>query len=283
MDFGLKVNRSNSQSGNFVVDLQWTHTREVLGYSVYRAQNNSDDPNDWTKLNTKPISVNYYQDLGFTGDPVANGRIAWFYKVVPILQDGSEYLLSKSKSETFTKTLQGIQRFIAPTIRARTHMMLDPTRFSSAECVHFLVRKWSGKYCTCVDVRSRKVDANCPDCYGSGYSGGFELIENVYCRVRSTPQTLQGDSGGITIKENTTGTIAAYPLLTEADIIIRQHNVRYRVRDIKARATQGYITAQAFNLEKMQLYDMAYRVPAPPIVEATHRLNRGAGVSNVIS
>jgi hypothetical protein len=121
------------------------------------------------------------------------------------------------------------------------------------------------------------------NCFGTGYSGGFELIENVYCRVRSTPQTLQGDSGGITIKENTTGTIAAYPLLTEADIIIRQHNVRYRVRDIKARATQGYITAQAFNLEKMQLYDMAYRVPAPPIVEATHRLNRGAGVSNVIS
>lgn len=283
MDFGLKVNRALSQAGNYTVDIQWIHVREVQGYNVYRAEANSDDPSDWYKLNTKVLHVNYYQDRGFTGDPVANDRVAWFYKVIPVLQDGSEWLLSKSKSETFTKTLQGIQRFVAPTIRARTHMMLDPTRFSSAECLHFLVRKWAGKYCTCVDVRSRKVDANCFLCYGTGYDGGFELIENVYCRVRSTPQTLQGDSGGITIKETTTGTIAAYPILTEADIIIREHNIRYRVRDVKGRATQGYVTAQAFTLDKMQLYDMAYRIPAPPIVQPTQRLNRGAGVSNVLA
>jgi len=283
MDFGLKVNRVLSQAGNFVTDLAWIHVRGVQGYNIYRAEENSDDPNDWYKVNTKILRVNYFQDRGMTGDPVNNDRITWFYKVVPVLQDGSEWKLSQSKSETFDVPLAGMQRFIAPTIRSRTHMMLDPARFSAAEVVHFLVRMWAGIYCDCIDTRSRKVDANCSKCFGTGYAGGYELIENVYCRIKSAPTSLAGDSGGITLKERTTGTIATYPRLTEADIVIRKHNVRYRIRDPKERAIQGYVTAQAFTLDKMQLYDMAYRVPAPPIVEPTQRTNRGAGVSNVLS
>jgi hypothetical protein len=61
--------------------------------------------------------------------------------------------------------------------------------------------------------------------------------------------------------------------LSDNDVIIRSHNVRYFVRDVKARAIQGYVTAQAFNLEKVQLYDMVYRIPAPPIVEPTRQVS----------
>jgi len=282
MDFQLKVSRINTQAGNFVTDLSFAHVRGVQGYNIYRAEENSDDPSDWYRVNTKILRVNYFQDRGMTGDPINNERITWFYKVVPVLQDGSEWKLSQSKSETFTSPLNGMQRFIAPTIRARTHMMLDPARFSAAEVVHFLVRMWAGIYCDCIDVRSRKVDANCAKCFSTGFAGGYELIENVYCRIKSSPMSLAGDSGGITVKEKTSGTIATYPHLTDADIIIRLHNQRYRVRDVKARAIQGYVTAQAFNLDVMQLYDAGYRVPAPPIVDPTQRFNRGAGVSNVL-
>jgi hypothetical protein len=282
MDFGLKVSRILSQAGNFVVDLVWTHVRGVQGYNIYRAESNSDDPNDWYKINVKIIQVNYFQDRGLTGDPIANNRIAWFYKVIPILQDSSEWKLSQSSSATFDSPLFGMQKFVAQTIRSRTHIMLDPSRFSAAEPVHFLVRMWAGIYCACVDVRARKVNANCKECYGTGYSGGYQLIEDVYCRVKSSPMRLNGDSGGITVSEGTTGTIATYPLLTDADIIIRRHNMRYRVRDVKQRAIQGYITAQSFTLEKMQLYDAAYNVPVPPIVEPSQRFNRGSGVSNVL-
>jgi hypothetical protein len=128
MDFGLKVNRILSQAGNFVTDLAWIHVRNVQGYNIYRAEENSDDLNDWYKVNTKILRVNYFQDRGMTGDPVNNNRITWFYKVIPVLQDGSEWKMSQSKSETFAIPLAGMQRFIAPTIRSRTHMMLDPAR-----------------------------------------------------------------------------------------------------------------------------------------------------------
>jgi hypothetical protein len=274
MDFGLVVNRILTGAGNYVVDLSWTHVRSVRGYNVYRSESRSDDPNDWAKINTKEIHVNYYQDKGFTGDPVDNGKVQWFYKVIPVTLAGDEYPLSKSESETFATRLNGIQQFVAPTIRMRTHMMLDPTRFSASEPVHFLVRKWAGEYCDCIDVRTRKVDANCPNCFGHGYKGGFELIESVYCRMKSNPKRLMGNSGGVTIEERTTGTIEAYPRLTEGDILIRLHNERFRIRNVKQRKIQGYITAQAFELEKMQLYDMAYRVPAPPIVLPTRRLGQ---------
>lgn len=283
MDFGLVVERTLTQSGNYVVDLSWIHVRSVLGYNIYRAENRSDDPSDWYKINNQILEVNYYQDKGYTGDPVNNGKVEWFYKVIPVLQNNEEYDLSKSRSETFSDPLYGIQRFVAPTIRARTNLLLDPTSFSAAEAVHFLVRKWAGEYCSCIDVRTRKVDANCPKCFGYGYSGGVALIENVYCRIRSNQRRLLGNSGGVTIEENTTGIISSYPRLTDGDILIRIHNERFRLRNVKQRKIQGYITAQTFNLERMQLFDMGYRISCPPIVPPTDRRGTGSGYNNVLS
>jgi len=282
MDLKLKVERIPTQSGNYVVDLSWIHVRKIQGYNMYRAESRSDDPNDWEQINTKIIQVNYFQDRGFTGDPVANAKSSWYYKVLPVALNGVELDLSKSVSETFNVILSGLQKFVAPTIRARTGLQLDPGSFSAAEVVHFLVRKWAGNYCDCIDVRTRKVDANCSVCFGTGYKGGYELIENVYCRVKSVSRKLVGASGGVTIEELTSGTVSTYPRLTDADIIVRMHNERFRVRQVKQRKIQGYITAQAFTLEKMQLYDMAYRITAPPIVIPTQRLGRGIGVSNTL-
>lgn len=281
MDFGLKVTRISSQVGNYVVDLSFIHVRNVLGYNIYRSENQSEDPADWTKINSKIIQVNYYQDRGFTGDPVQNDKVAWFYKVVPVKMCGTEIRLSDSKTETFTEPIFGVQKWVAPTIRSRTNMLLDPSRFSSAEAVHFLVRKWAGQYCSCINIRTRSVDANCAKCAGTGYAGAYELIENVYCRIRSTTKKLVGDSGGIMVDDRSTGIIATYPRITEGDVVIRLHNERFRLRNVKQRKTQGYITAQTFTLEKIQLYDMVYRVPAPPIVDPTQR--QGHRINNVLS
>lgn len=283
-DFGLVVNRSEGQAGNFVTDLSWTHVLNIRGYNIYRAENPSDDPADWYQINNKEIHVNYYQDRGFSGGrAVRTEAIGWFYKVIPVMFDGSEFSLSESKSVSFELGPVGVQQFVAPTIRSRTNMLLDPTRFSSAEVVNFLCRKWAGEYCTCVEARTRRVDANCQICFGTGFVGGYELIEGVYCRVRSSSQKLLGGSGGVTVAETTTGIISSYPLLNDADILIKEHNVRYRLRDTKQRATQGYVTAQTFSLEKMQLYDMGYRIPVPAIIKPTRRVNGGSAVSNVLS
>jgi hypothetical protein len=274
VDFSLIVEREVTMAGNYAVNLSWRHVLDQRGYNIYRAESRTEDPNQWYKINNKIIQVNYYQDRGFTGDPVGNDRIAWFYKVIPVDLSGSELALSRSLSETFAVPLHGMQQWVAPTIRARTAIMLDPSRFSAAEVVHFLVRKWAGEYCSCLDVRTRKVNANCSQCFGTGYSGGFELIEDVYCRVRSNAKKVMGSSGGITVEERTTGIISAYPFLTEGDIIIRKNNERFRIRNPKKRQIQQYTTAQSFELEKMQLYDMAYRFPAPSIVAPTRRVGQ---------
>lgn len=272
MDFKLVVERINTSAGNYLVDLSWVHVKSILGYNVYRAENPSEDVNEWKLVNNLLIQVNYYQDRDFADNPINNNKITWYYKVIPVLLSGTEYDLSKSESATFAEPLYGVQAFVAPTIRSRTNIQLDPTRFSAAEVVHFLVRKWAGEYCDCINVRTRKVDANCLSCFGSGYKGGFDLIENTYCRVRSNPRKLVGGSGGTTTDETTTGVISTYPRLTDGDFLVRQHNERFRIRNVKQRKIQGYVTAQSFSLEKMQLFDTAYRVPCPPILEPTQRV-----------
>lgn len=75
MDFGLKVLRINTQAGTYVTDLEWIHTLNISGYHIYRSENQSEDPSDWVKINSKIIQVNYYQDRGFTGDPVQNDKV----------------------------------------------------------------------------------------------------------------------------------------------------------------------------------------------------------------
>ena len=273
-DFNLQVTRILSQAGNFVVDACWTHAKNVRGYNIYRAESPSDNPNDWFKINDKLIQVNYYQDRGTSGaggKPVATGKGTWYYKIIPVNQAGTEFKLSNSVSETFAIPLSGIMRWAGPTIRMRTHMMLDPAGISAADITHFLVRKWAGEYCSCMNVRTRTIDANCTLCNGVGYKGGYELIENIYCRVRSTTKQLIGASEGTYVDERPSGSIATYPRLTDGDIIVRRHNKRYRVRNLKSRESQGYLTAQTFNLERMQLYDMGFRLPAPAIKAPTQR------------
>lgn len=279
-DFNLRVSRILTRAGSHVTDMVWTHVINQLGYNIYRAESDSDDPADWYKINNKLIQVNYFQDRGFTGDATDNGRIQWYYKVIPVDLENNEYALSQSKSETFEVPLNGIQRFVAPVIRSRTNILLDPTAFSAAEVVHFLVRKWAGSYCSCIDVRTRKVDASCGSCMGTGYSGGYALIENVYCHIRSATKSLLENSGGITIDENLTGIISTYPILVDGDILVRLGNERFRVRNVKRRQIQNYTTAQSFQLEPVQLFDMAYRFPAPPIVRPTNR--QGMENPNVI-
>jgi len=273
-DFNLQVNRILSQSGNFVADLSWTHVRNIKGYNIYRAESPSDDPNDWRKINNKIIQVNYFQDRGFNGKPVATGKSTWYYKVIPVNLSDNEFKLSNSVSETFDVPLSGIMQYAAPTIRMRTHMMLNPAGISAADITHFLVRKWAGEYCDCMNVRTRTIDANCSVCMGTGYKGGYELIENIYCRVRSTSKQLLRTSEGVYVNEKPTATIGTYPRLTDGDILVRRHNKRYRIGNVKSRESQGYLTAQTFELTRMQLYDMGYRIPAPPLKPPTQRRDR---------
>ena len=284
VDFKLNAVRIPTQAGSYVVDLYWTHVRNMKGYNVYRAESRSDDPNDWYQINNKLIQVNYYQDRGFAGGiPVKQGRIAWWYKIIPVNLSDEEFPLSRSVSATEEIPLNGKQRWIAPTIRMRTNLLLDPDSFSSAELVHFFVRKWAGEYCSCIDVRTRKVNGNCAFCFGTGYAGGFELIENVYCRVRSAPKRTVADSPGITVAHDRTGIVGTYPSLTGGDFIVRMHNERYFIRDPKPRETQHFITAHAFTLERMQLYDMAYRIPAPPIIQPVARVSGGNVLGGVLA
>lgn len=274
VDFGLKVIRSLTSTGSYVCDLDWTHVQNILGYNVYRAESPSDDPNDWYKINDKLIQVNYYQDRGTSGPggkPIANDKANWYYKIIPVSQSGNEFELSNSVSQTFDIPLSGIMQYAAPTIRMRTHMMLNPAGISAAETCHFLVRKWAGEYCSCMNIRTRTIDSNCNLCKGTGYKGGYELVENIYCRVRPTSKQLLGASEGMYVNESPTALIATYPRLTDGDVIVRRHNKRFRVRNVTAQETQGYLTAQTFELERMQLWDSAYKISCPDITAPTQR------------
>jgi hypothetical protein len=285
VDFGLVVTRITTQAGNYVVDLSWRHVKNMYGYRIYRAESPSDDPNDWFCIHSKILQVNYFQDRGWAaGRPVANGRVSWYYKVIPVaLGTLTELALSRSLSVTFEEPTSGILKFGLQAIRMRTNMMLDPMGFSAAEPCHFLVRKWAGEYCSCLDERTRAIDANCYQCYGIGYKGGYELIENIYCRIRSASRSVVSDEGGLTVTQSPTATVASYPLVSDGDILIRAHNERFRIRVPKARKSQNYLTAQTFTLEKMQLSDMGYRIAVPRVVPPVNRVEGGNVIGGVLA
>jgi chromosome condensin MukBEF MukE localization factor len=104
-----------------------------------------------------------------------------------------------------------------------------------------------------------------------GYKGGYELVENVYCRIRSVNKELLGASEGVYLNETPTASIGTYPILTDGDMLVAKHNKRYRIRSVKSRESQGFITAQTFNIELMQLTDMCYLIPAPALKMPTQR------------
>jgi hypothetical protein len=131
-----------------------------------------------------------------------------------------------------------------------------------------LVKKtWGAKCSRCWNLqRMQAEDPDCPDCLGTGFSGGY--MNPVYIpALFNPPKKVVIDSGLQHEPYNIYIELANCPLLEKFDVVVdRKQNLRYHIEEINTSTHRMHPIAQIARLNRLDENSIVYslRIPEPP-------------------
>jgi len=128
------------------------------------------------------------------------------------------------------------------------------------ERVKAFIRKWAGVKCSCWDTQYRNAENDCPDCFGTGYVGGFEGPYDIIIAPPETEKTVELLDVGLHVNYDWTTWTGPYPLLNDRDFIVRQNNDRFSIAHVNPQGSRGAIYQQHFMLAPLDQKDPRYSV-----------------------
>lgn len=128
-------------------------------------------------------------------------------------------------------------------------------------------KSWGAKCSRCWHIqRATATDADCPECYGTGYPGGF--MNPVYVPGIINPPKKVLVEANIKYEPTTIyAEIANHPVLQPRDVIVdRRLNVRYEVTEVSETTRRGYVVSQIPTLNRLDLnaFINTIVIPEPP-------------------
>ncbi len=128
-------------------------------------------------------------------------------------------------------------------------------------------KSWGAKCSRCWhQQRLTATDADCPECYGTGFPGGY--MNPVYIPGIINPPKKVIVDANISYKPDTIyAEIANHPVLQPEDIIVdRRLNVRYKVNEVNEATRRGHVVAQIPTLTRLDqnAFVNTIVVPEPP-------------------
>lgn len=131
-----------------------------------------------------------------------------------------------------------------------------------------LARKTWGSKCSRCWSRERLVatDADCPECFGTGYPGGY--MNPVYVPGLMNPPKKMIIEAGIQFEPTKIyAELSNHPVLAPDDLIVdRRLNVRYTVVDVTETMRLGHVISQIPTLLRVDQNSIVntIRIPEPP-------------------
>jgi hypothetical protein len=239
----------------------------LLGYNVYRARSPQPIASlEWKLLNPGaiPVTINLFRDL--SEDP--SYLNVWWYRVQEIYSDGftrevdaPTNLNSRVNSVGTNETVMSVQQ-ITREWRRRKYVILRRT----SELVQLLVKRVAGEHCKCFDpeYESGSKDVDCPECFGTGWTGGYEVLTDIFMRILEPPETLQVRADALTLVTTPKAWLVDFPIVRDGDIVVRRNNWRYEVKNPRLLMTQGILTEQQFDIDRRETTDIVYTFPLVP-------------------
>jgi len=176
------------------------------------------------------------------------------------------------------------QKYIFDEIKRRDKVLL--IEFGEEGWIY--QRRWEGVLCThptiktdnTVDDRSRLNDMfdsglqdesdqntnveiihRCPDCFGTGYFGGYFKKKILMFRYGNIPQRIiRMTNRGVEVANDFNSWTLADPVLHEKDVIVRQNGERFFVSNPGYSEWRGVKLHQVMMLNKIEPKDIAYTI-----------------------
>lgn len=191
-------------------------------FNVYKCRS---DTGPYEKLNTTPIDGLMFADVETRQWSKYNHD---FYIVEAILHDkGGAFL--RSKPYSWERQQRRWVELRSIDIQRRFWLML--TKFMGVETYVFKRRSYGNRCDTCWDYKNLKVtNDRCPECFGTGWSGGYFEPYLTRMQFDSTPNNTELSATGRNEPSVIAAVTIAFPSIDDWDLIYRvKDNKMYRV------------------------------------------------------
>lgn len=128
----------------------------------------------------------------------------------------------------------------------------------------FLLRKRSGERCSCFDGVHGRGRFDCPECYGTGYVGGYEGPFEAWCTPFEANKSLSHTDPGLALDMTYDLTILDPFLLNPGDLMVRRDGQRFEIQNTNPIGPRGTIRVQSASVSRMQESDYRHRIPLHP-------------------
>ena len=125
-------------------------------------------------------------------------------------------------------------------------------------------KSWGAKCPRCYNrERGLPEDADCPVCYGTGYSGGF--LNPILVPALFNPPRMALLAAGLKYEPNQIYVeVSNWPLLYAHDVLVdRTMNIRYRVDQVTPTSHRMHVVSQVALLLRVDDNDVLYDLPIP--------------------
>lgn len=136
-------------------------------------------------------------------------------------------------------------------------------------------RKLSGDRCYCWNDSTRESLRDCPDCYGVGFLGGYNVFPRWLCRIHPAGTQIQLGDGGFTVNTTNRSWSPIVPLVTDGDAIVRllpQGGLRcWEINGVTREQREGpgaIPIIQEFNVRLFEIDMPIYRAAEDLIISA---------------
>ena len=131
---------------------------------------------------------------------------------------------------------------------------------------YILVSRKFGQKCTVCwdDIRRQHKKSNCPNCFGTGYEGGYHTPYKIEFNYMNIPM-MNSENVGVDTRTDNAGDVTiwttSYPIISVGDIFVTEENLRYKVTNVQyTNKNNEFILRQILNLELLSPADVVYKV-----------------------
>ena len=197
------------------------------------------------------LQVSYFYVERFTDSTFGRDL---YYKVTEVFADGSEGFpadypfvsnLDLDPADMFWREAMRRNRFIFEQV---------------GEPAYIILRKTTGKLCSCVDPDTIKPRADCLDCWGVGYQGGYDgPYPLTFTPPNYAGQIKQGPEGRFKTRSGQSF-IGPTPIVNSGDIIFRFNGERLVILDVERTSVRGTTLQQTYTAELIRQADFRNRI-----------------------
>lgn len=131
---------------------------------------------------------------------------------------------------------------------------------------YILISRKFGQKCTVCwdDIRRQHKKSNCPNCFGTGYEGGYHTPYKIEFNYMNIPM-MNSENVGVDNRTDNAGDVTiwttSYPLISVGDIFVTEENNRYKVTNVQyTNKNNEFILRQILNLQLLSPSDVVYKV-----------------------